>query len=244
MEQVYIGTTNYGRHWLAAPAAASWQRMVRDGCPPEGITDAGRTEGEQIAVFLKYFTTDYATSAKFDRRVWQGQQYWRRPGKPSAATPNSPQARHQKGLSLDLNGATKAWVRANGHRYGWIKDLVPGEDWHMEYQASRDVVLINNPGNSTGGTLPNPGVNPITPITPKWEDDMALSEEGLAQIKKQAHDALVGVMRSEEFRNIVRDAILETTLGQGVGKVRNALEDTRVISRRTEQAVASLREES
>ena len=170
MIQVHIGTTNYGKHWLDAPAAESWFRMVRDGCPPQGITDGGRTDAEQVAVFLKYFTTDYASSAKKDRRVWEGRAYWRRPGKPSAATPGSTQARHVSGRALDLNGSTKAWVRANGHRYGWIKDIVPGEDWHMEYQSHRDVVLVSNPGGSWGGALPSVDTRPIAPIE---EDIMA-----------------------------------------------------------------------
>lgn len=166
VSQVYIGTTNYGKHWLDAPAAASWLRMVRDGCPPSGITDAGRTHQEQVDVFLKYFTTDYASSAKHDPRTWQGRMYWRRPGKPSAATPGSSQARHVSGRALDLNGATKAWVRANGHRYGWIKDIVRGEDWHMEYQGARDVVLVSNPGAVTGKVPTSPDVSEIAPIAP------------------------------------------------------------------------------
>lgn len=175
MDVQYIGTTNYGRHWLDRPAADSWFRMVRDGCPPQGITDAGRTYQEQVNVFLAYFTTDYASSAKFDRREWNGNVYWRRKGKPSAATPGSIFARHTTGLALDLNGSTKAWVRANGHRYGWIKDVVKGEDWHMEYQQYRDVVLVTNPGTSvpkppTGPAIPDP-IEPIEPILPK-EDEM------------------------------------------------------------------------
>lgn len=180
MEQVYIGTTNYGRHWLSRPAAEAWQRMVRDGCPPQGITDAGRTQAEQETLFRKHFTTNYAASARIDRRSWAGQTWYRayRPGTrtpwPSAATPGSPQARHQWGLSLDLNGTTKAWVRAHGRSYGWIKDVVSGEDWHMEYQASRDAVLVSNPGTSVGGSLPNPNLTPVTPIE---EDDMYTDED-------------------------------------------------------------------
>lgn len=173
MEQVYIGTTNYGRHYLSAPAAAAWFRMVRDGCPTGGITDALRTRNEQITLFTKHFTTNYASSAKIDRRQWNGQVWYRayRPGTktpwPSAATPDTPQARHQWGLSLDLNGTTKAWVRAHGHRYGWIKDVVPGEDWHMEYQANRDAMLASNPGATTGGTLPSVNPDTLDPISPR-----------------------------------------------------------------------------
>lgn len=184
MDAVYIGTTNYGRHWLDAPAAASWNRMVRDGCPPEGITDAGRTLQEQVDVFLKYFTTNYATSARFDQRYWNGQNYWRRPGQPSAATPGSVQARHTFGRALDLNGPTKAWVRANGSRYGWIKDLVRGEDWHMEYLPARDVEFASNPGGSTGNVPDVPDIEPIDPIP---EDDMTPDQE---RMLREVHAAL------------------------------------------------------
>lgn len=186
MAWVYIGRTSYGDHYLEAAAAASWFRMVRDGCPAGGITDALRTQAEQEAVFRKYYTTSYAASAKFDRRVWNGLTWWRKPGAPSAATPGSPQARHQKGLSLDLNGATKAWVRANGHRYGWIKDLVTGEDWHMEYQAARDVVQVSNPGTTVGGTLPDINVNNPTPLEKGFL--MALTDQQQQHLANQIND--------------------------------------------------------
>jgi hypothetical protein len=179
METVSIGTTPYGSHWLEAQAAASWFRMVRDGCPAYGVTDAGRTQQEQINVFLRYFTLDYAASAKFDPRSWNGKTYWRRPGMPSAATPGSYQARHTFGRALDLNTETKAWVRARGAKYGWIKDLVKNEDWHMEYQPQLDVVLVSNPGTSTGNPDINiPGTTPIDPL----EDE--LSAEAERQIKE------------------------------------------------------------
>lgn len=179
MDTVNIGTTDFGSHWLERYAAASWFRMVRDGCPAAGITDAGRTHQEQVEVFLRYFTTSYAASAKHDRRVWNGQTYWRRDGKPSAATPGSIQARHTYGRALDLNGATKAWVRAHGHRYGWIKDLVSGEDWHMEYQPGRDVLFVNNIIDvrpPLPGPLPIPTPSPLDPI---FEEDIVASRAEL-----------------------------------------------------------------
>ena len=202
VDQVFIGTTSYGRHWLEPSAAASWQRMVRDGCPPGGITDAGRTDAEQIAVFLKYFTQDYASSAKHDRRTWQGRAYWRRPGKPSAATPGSVQARHTFGRALDLNGSTKTWVRANGHRYGWIKDLVPGEDWHMEYQPARDVAPVSNPGIGVPGRIPSaPSLTPVAPIPQEDvvvsraenQQDMAAAVQPLASTLAEVRTALAQI---------------------------------------------------
>lgn len=125
-------------HWLAPEAAYAYLRARRDGLPA-GITSAGRTRAEQDRIFRLYYTTNYAASAKFDRRRYQGRYWWRRPGRPSAATPGSPAARHEKGLSLDLPaGGPREWMREHGHHYGWIKDLVRGEPWHFEYQESKD----------------------------------------------------------------------------------------------------------
>lgn len=166
---VYINSTIYGRHWLDRPAADSWNRMVRDGCPPEGITDAGRTIQEQIDVFTQRYRVQWAGDGPFgDVRFWNGVRYVRVFGA-AVAVPGSIYARHTTGNALDLHGATKTWVRANGHRYGWIKDVVPKEDWHIEYQAYRDAVLVSNPGPGTP-TIPTvPTTPPITPIEP--EDD-------------------------------------------------------------------------
>lgn len=180
MEQVHIGTTNYGSHWLEPLAAASWARMVRDGCPAEGITDAGRTNAEQVTLFTKHFTTNYNASAKFDQRTWNGQKWWRayRPGTkkawPSAATPGSTQARHTYGRALDLNGATRAWVRAHGHRYGWIKDIVSGEDWHMEYQPGRDVFLTGAVSEVRPPVFDTPDITPPTNIEER--DQLSMSD--------------------------------------------------------------------
>lgn len=167
MDPVYINSTSYGRHWLDRPAADSWNRMVRDGCPAQGITDAGRTIEEQIAVFTSRYRVQWIGSGPFgDVRWWQGRRYVRFQGA-AVAVPGSVTARHTYGRALDLSGATKTWVRANGHRYGWIKDVVPREDWHVEYQPGRDVVQVSNPGTSvpavpTIPTLPDPGT--LTPL--------------------------------------------------------------------------------
>lgn len=122
-----------GSHWLDAPAAASYLRMVADGCP-SGITSAGRTNAEQVDIFLSRYTTNYAASSKKDRRVWQGRTYWRLAGVASAANPGT--SNHEDGRALDLPDAPEAWVRAHGAAYGWIADRVPGEPWHVEYRPT------------------------------------------------------------------------------------------------------------
>lgn len=173
MDPVPIGSTSFGRHWLDRPAADSWFRMVAAGCPPEGITDAGRTLQEQIAVFTSRYRVQWIGTGPFnDVRWWNGLRYVRFQGA-AVAVPGSVTARHTFGRALDLHGATKTWVRANGARYGWLKDQVRNEDWHMEYVPSSDVVLVNSPGGSVGTVPTVPTLPDLDPLTPKEADDMA-----------------------------------------------------------------------
>src|SRR5690606_6645131 len=52
-----------------------------------------------------------------------------------------PSDREDKGArALDLPEPARAWVRKNGHRYGWMKDRVRGEAWHTEYEKQRDTM--------------------------------------------------------------------------------------------------------
>lgn len=233
MDPVYIGSTTYGAHWLDRPAAESWQRMVRDGCPAAGITDAGRTQQEQIDAFLSRYRVQWIGNGPFgDVRWWNGVRYARFQGA-AVAVPGSYQARHTYGRALDLNGATKAWVRANGARYGWIKDLVANEDWHIEYQPARDVVPVSNPGTSTGTVPTVPDIAPIDPIkpTPTFpEDDMMLIRYGgvthvvTALSIQPADTAAAAVIQAATGRAPVEvDAIGWTGI---VGQVQASIKDT------------------
>jgi hypothetical protein len=101
-------------HWLAAAPAASYKRMRAARCPA-GITSAGRTYEEQSKLYNDYING--------------------RGGK--AARPGT--SKHETGRALDLPGDARAWVRKHGEDYGWIKDNVSNEPWHMEYDPSRDI---------------------------------------------------------------------------------------------------------
>lgn len=128
-------------HRLAAPAAASWLRMAEDGMPTSGVRSSLRTRDEQRALFLARYRparTPTEVGPYRDARKYLGVRYVRISGEGSVAVPGSPQANHEDGLALDLFGDTLAWVREHGHRYGWIKDLVSGEAWHLEYIETRD----------------------------------------------------------------------------------------------------------
>lgn len=133
-----IGTKVSGRSaWLDRPAALSYARMLEDGCPPGGITDAGRTYSEQAALYAMYQRGELVATAAY-------------PGT----------SKHETGRALDLREPARAWVRANGHRYGWMKDRVRNEPWHFEYEFARD---------SQAGRAPKP--------EPIEEDPMPTPEE-------------------------------------------------------------------
>jgi D-alanyl-D-alanine carboxypeptidase len=46
---------------------------------------------------------------------------------------------HGWGVAVDAditNPATKAWLQANGHRFGFV-EAVPREPWHWEFRPSQ-----------------------------------------------------------------------------------------------------------
>jgi hypothetical protein len=195
-----IGATVKGEWaWLDAPAAASYDRMLADGCPVGGITDAGRTSAEQWEMWLAY---------KAGRL------------KATAAYPGT--SKHESGRAVDLTGSTLAWVRAHGVDYGWIRDAVKNEAWHIEYMAAWDTK-----GKTTA-----------------QEDDMPLSAEERAALKADMQATADSAMRGL-IPTIVRDvtdAILAAPVdpAMGTGTVAQTIRDARIIARRTEVAVGVL----
>ena len=162
--EVVIGKKRSGRTaWLDAPAAAAYGRMLQGGCPGGGITDAGRTNAEQWVLWRKFLAGELKATAAF-------------PGT----------SKHESGRALDLafdvRGDARAWVRAHGRAFGWLKDRVANEPWHMEYVASLDqhgARLVSNPTTTTLGILDVPVLAspaPLIPITPpplpEEDDDM------------------------------------------------------------------------
>jgi len=105
--------------WLDQPAAASYARMRAAGCPA-GITQAGRTFAQQVAMYAAYLAGRLVATA---------------------AVPGT--SKHEKGNALDVPEPARSWIRANGASFGWIKDLVRNEPWHDEYQLARDQHLAD-----------------------------------------------------------------------------------------------------
>ena len=118
-------------HWLRADAAASYQRARAAGAPA-GITDAGRTEAEQDAL-------------------------WRKQGHLGLASrPGSPQALHQHGIALDLPPAARAWFVAHGREYGWTRPFPSVEPWHFVYALALDQHATETPAPAPITPAPRP----------------------------------------------------------------------------------------
>ncbi|EYR64684.1 hypothetical protein N866_07230 [Actinotalea ferrariae CF5-4] len=152
------------------------------------ITDSYRPYAEQVAVFKRYNTTDYASSARIGRLVWNGQVWWRRRGYPSAAIPGT--SVHGKGAALDLGSGVNfsltspehLWMREHGPRFGWHHPAWAHdparphmrEPWHFEAVA---VPVSNYRTFLAGEGIPVPGdldtPDPIAPVP--QEDDMPAS---------------------------------------------------------------------
>lgn len=111
---VGIGVKVSGRSaWLDKPAADAYKRMLADGCPTGGITDAGRTNAEQWDMWRAYLAGKL---------------------KATAAYPGT--SKHETGRALDLAEPARTWVRQYGAAYGWHADRVRNEPWHFEWEPT------------------------------------------------------------------------------------------------------------
>ncbi len=171
MQQVKIGKKASGSvAWLDAPAAASYLRMVGAGCPSGGITDAGRTNAEQWVLWYAYLRGDLAATAAY-------------PGT----------SLHETGRALDLAGPARAWVRAWGEPYGWIRDMVRNEPWHMTYVASRDTRATQTVSNPVATTPAIPTIPEPTAPTLDQEDDMPYTEDHLRRMIRDEVRTVLGI---------------------------------------------------
>ena len=112
-----------GAHTLEEKAAASYQRMRKAGCP-EGITSSTRSYSQQKDWYLNQGKPGYppmAANPDTSKHVWR---------------PND--TRDKGARALDIPEPARSWVRAYGSAFGWMKDRVGGETWHMEYEIWND----------------------------------------------------------------------------------------------------------
>lgn len=109
-----------GGHFLEARAAEQYFVMIKAGCPVGGIKSSTRAYELQMSYYIN-----------------QG-----RPGWPALADhPNLSKHVYRPtdskdigARALDFFGDAKIWVREHGHDYGFMKDRVRGEDWHIEFE--------------------------------------------------------------------------------------------------------------
>lgn len=138
-----------GGKLMQPAAAASWNRMVADAEAATGGTvyiaswqDAYRSIARQIMFWLLHLSGKGNLAA--------------RPGF----------SNHGWGLAADViysNAAVRAWMFANAHKYGWLKD--PTEDWHWNYVGS----LTTTTGN-TSVTLTEADNSDMKLATVKYQD--------------------------------------------------------------------------
>lgn len=135
------------------------------------VADAYRIYAVQERIFTDRYRTSYTEYApgKVDKRYWNGQYWFRRPGTAAAAVPGT--SNHGWAIAIDIanvggfNSATYNWLSQTGPALGWTNDegRSVGEAWHWKYTASND---------SGGGGSVTPSPTP----TPE-EDDMFTDED-------------------------------------------------------------------
>lgn len=159
-------TTIAPGEWLADGPAADYLAALDAGCPNGCVTDAGRTHDEQEALFLARYTPRATGLGRYgDARWYRGTRYVRTSSEGSVAIPDSPQARHQTGQSLDLREPARSWMTEHGPSFGWIAGIVAAEKWHFEH-PSLDRVTPTPVAPQT------PAARPVDP----WEEPMNLHD--------------------------------------------------------------------
>jgi len=128
---------------LESGAAASYARCLVGGAPA-GITSAWRNPATQVALFLARYTTSRVayTAGKYDRRVYNGVAYYRKPGQSMVAIPGM--SVHEQGKAIDVPEPARSWFHTYGAEYGWIATIA-AEPWHFEYRPLTD----QHVGNTT-----------------------------------------------------------------------------------------------
>lgn len=128
-----MATLSAGRGWLNDDAAASLHRMDAERGAVIPLTDAGRTNAEQWALWNR----------------WQaGGTYNRPPYLYQPAYPGS--SPHEAGNAIDVgNNDARNWVINNGGRHGWRRNIA-SDVVHFIYEVWNDAY-------AGGGTAPAGG---------------------------------------------------------------------------------------
>jgi len=138
---VIADTGPNGPQRLRLDAAASRQRMIRDGCPAGHLRSGYRDLAEQDAEVAR-------ANAGLT---------------PSAARPGT--SGHGEGIDTDDDPPAREWITAHGASYGMVSGLVPKEPWHHEYFPARDQHAHAMP------TPPHVSAKPAPTPTPPVQED-------------------------------------------------------------------------
>lgn len=146
--------------WLGDSAGRCWLTLVSRGMPDDGITDAGRTEQEQAAMWARYLAGRL---------------------KATAARPNTPEAHHQDmppdgAHAVDATGDTQEWLIAWAPSC-WSRPLLRAthpEAWHWEHDAALCTTTIEEDDMPTAQEIAaavwNANLGPLdaVPAGPAW----------------------------------------------------------------------------
>lgn len=138
---------------LLAAAQASFDRLNKEAKVTPGTTNAAqayRSLDQQRATFLANYDRTYRkgmTVANGGKRVYQGHTYYRKPGKPTTATPGT--SNHGVGNTVDWQGlkgyGTKEFKEFEklAKKHGWnnTEGKKINEYWHWTYVEKNDTVL-------------------------------------------------------------------------------------------------------
>jgi zinc D-Ala-D-Ala carboxypeptidase len=108
-----------GAHRLWRPAADAWKQAVA----------AAKADGIDLTVTDSYRSFDQQQQLAATKGLYANGGLGAVPG-----TSN-----HGWGVAVDAditNPATKQWLQANGHRFGFV-EAVPREPWHWEYRPTQ-----------------------------------------------------------------------------------------------------------
>lgn len=129
-------------HHLAAEA---WRKVLvaaaADGLTlkPTSPVDTYRGYNTQVALFKKRYDR---TPSDTDSKVWNGVQYWLKPGYAMAAVPGT--SNHGWGLAIDVNlggdDTRLKWLLAHAPMFGWSWEA-QSEPWHIRYVVGDGVAV-------------------------------------------------------------------------------------------------------
>lgn len=172
---------------LCPPAARSWRAMAGVARAAGHVLKTSltwqsyRSYAEQVAVFRDHYTLTRLPGRP--TRNWQGQTYYLRPGKSTAAVPGT--SKHGWARAVDtgeerdgdpgsepLDNATLQWLIANARLFGFSWEI-QSEPWHLIYFAGDTPPLAVRTWEAQRAPFPPPKPPTLPPTPPEDDDDMA-----------------------------------------------------------------------